>query len=198
MLTATQIVAIVMLLQAFGLAPSAVANVQALLLAGNSRHAAAQGSATAAGATTPVTSTPQSPDAPAVVIAPSQGAQPSQASAYPTPANIVVFNSGYYLDNIQAPHYAAPDGTTLDSAKDGEFVTVGAIVYDSTGLVDCAAVVTATTSDSSQNKTWTSTPYRDQDGRCYYQYQYLFKWAGTHTVEFDAQDAKQVLTLSAQ
>lgn len=200
MLTATQIAAIIMLLQAFGVGQPTLANVHAILAAGSAQHQTTSGPATAAGSHAPATSTAQSPStAPAAVIAPAQGVEQSEAtSTSPIPGTIVVFNAGSYLDGVAAQHYAAPAGTTLGTASDGEFVTVGAIVYDTAGIVDCASVVTATTSDPTQDRTWYSTPSRDQYGNCYYAYQYLFKWPGQHTVEFESQDASTTLEMTAQ
>ena len=183
--TASQIAAIVFLLQAFGVSPAIVVQVEADL-------------------------TPATPQAAQATSQPAQQFQLTSQGAISTtfvssttvvsngPTSIKIFNSGSYLDGMNAEHFVAPDGTVADTASDGEFVSLGATVYNADGSVNCSSIVTTLTSDATQNQSWFNTPYRDQNGNCYYQYWYVFKFAGTHTVEFDAGSAKQSVTMTAQ
>lgn len=181
MLTAAQIIAILMVLQSFGVSQSTLDAVNVAL------HPAQ--------ATTQAEAAPSAPTATVSAPAPTQG--PSSASA-PQPY-IELVSIGYYKDAIGAPHYAAPIGTkTWDAADDGQFVAVGIVLHRADGTIDAGATMQASTTDPTQNVVMQGTSACDRNGLCYYPYHYLFRTPGAHTLEFIGGGADKTITLQAQ
>lgn len=142
-------------------------------------------------------------------VAPTQPSAP-QAQAVPQPFSLAVVSIGYYLNNIDAKHSVAPPGTTIATASDGQFAAIGVIPYYADGSIATDAVVTASTTDPTQNgtlKKWQTFCYfqgggngpgpHDGTSACL-PYTYLFLTPGTHTVEFDWGSVSQTITMTAK
>lgn len=179
MLTASQIVAILFVLQAFGVSQSTLALVQADLQPA---------------ATTTQSVAPVYPFNPAVnpSAAPLSG---DVQIATTSLARIDVIDIGAAVDGQNAPHFAAPAGTpSWDAAPDGTFISVGAVVYDQNGYLSKNSQVSITASDSSQNAVLESATACDPT-ECYYPYHYLFRWDGGHFITFSANGTSTTINL---
>lgn len=129
--------------------------------------------------TTPDT---QTPVAPSVVTAPSVTATPASQ------ARIEIFST-QRNSRIEDPHVNVGDGTPDDPANK---LDVGATVYDDNGNLVTAGNITITTSDPNQD---TTTFSRNVNGQIYFPYEYIFRFAGDHTITFSMNGASNKITV---
>ena len=192
MLTISQIAAIIMLLQAFGVDAGTIAAVKVDLTPSVVQIAPQTASFAPAQSSTVTTTN----SAPTTVQSPSQSV--SQTTATSSQPWIEVINIGYRLQNMDAPHTVAAATTTWDAASDSQVVAIGVIPHDPDGSMNRTAILRVKTTDPSQDdKTigWSGTCSGEI---CYDQYHYVFHQSGTNTIEFIWGNVTKSVTMQAQ
>ncbi len=193
MLTATQIAAIIMLLNAFGVDPITVRDVGHIL---NGNQTSIINNKTANMNTVKLT-----PDT-SVTSAPSPIATKPQTVSYAEPAS---------LARIEIINPFASKGSNVEHSTSSDFdergnpmneMDIAAIVHDKDGDPTSTDTVTVSTPDSSQDKkivgTGAVTPmYKDgkQDLVPIYNFHYVFKSKGEHKIVFSANGISESITV---
>ncbi len=191
MLTVSQIAAIIMLLQAFGVDAGTIAAVKADLTPSVAQTAPQ----TASVAPTLSSTANTTNSAPTTVQSPSQDVPQTTTTSQPW---IELINIGYRLQNMEAPHTVAAATTTWDAASDSQIVAIGVIPHDPDGNMNRTAILRVKTTDPSQDdKTigWSGTCSGEI---CYDQYHYVFHQSGTNTIEFIWGNVTKSVTMQAQ
>ena len=191
MLTVSQIAAIIMLLQAFGVDAGTIAAVKADLTPSVAQTAPQ----TASVAPTLSSTANTTNSAPTTVQSPSQDVPQTTTTSQPW---IELINIGYRLQNMEAPHTVAAATTTWDAASDSQIVAIGVIPHDPDGNMNRTAILRVKTTDPSQDdKTigWSGTCSGEI---CYDQYHYVFHQSGTNTIEFIWGNVTKSITMQVQ